>query len=66
MGQNDITWGQANSTGMTPDQISKKAEQRTCLSTNIDKWFLKFNFELGQRLYFLVMCDPSMNKLWAT
>jgi hypothetical protein len=25
MGKNDITWGQANSTGMPPDQKSKQS-----------------------------------------
>jgi hypothetical protein len=31
LGKNDITQGQANSTGMPPDQKVNKAEELTCL-----------------------------------
>ncbi len=34
--QNDVTWGQANSTGVPPDQKSKQAVELTYLSTKID------------------------------
>jgi hypothetical protein len=35
LSQNDITWGQANCTGMPPDQKMNKAEELTHLFTNI-------------------------------
>ncbi len=35
LGQNDITQGQASSTGMPPDQKVNKAEQLAYLSVNI-------------------------------
>ncbi len=31
LGQNDITWGEANSTGVPPDKKEKKAEKLTYL-----------------------------------
>jgi hypothetical protein len=34
-GKIDVTWGQANSTGMPPDKKVNKAEELTCLSINI-------------------------------
>jgi len=35
MGQNGITWGQDDSTGMTPEQKVNKAEEPTYISLNI-------------------------------
>jgi hypothetical protein len=35
VGKNDITWGQANSTGVPPNQKVNKAEELTYISTNI-------------------------------
>jgi hypothetical protein len=34
LGQNDVTWGQADSIGVKPNQVNK-SEELTCLSTNI-------------------------------
>ncbi len=34
LGQNDITWGEANSTGVPPDKKEKKAEKLTYVFTN--------------------------------
>jgi hypothetical protein len=35
LGKNDTTWGQANSTGVLPDQKVNKDEERTCLYIRI-------------------------------
>ncbi len=35
LGKNDVTWGQANSTGMPPNHKVNKAEEPTYLSMNM-------------------------------
>jgi len=38
MGKNDVTWGQANSIALVPNQKVNKAEELTDLSTNSGFW----------------------------
>jgi len=41
LGHSDITWGQANSTGVPPKQTKLKLEDLTNLSTNIEQIYSK-------------------------
>ncbi len=44
--KNDVTWGQANSTGMPPNPKVNKADKLTYLSTNIDSTDVSVNLSI--------------------
>jgi hypothetical protein len=65
--KNDVTWRQANSTGMPPDQKVNKAKELHHVSINIEinlLLFLIFSFKLSWINWFYIsICDKEISLL---